>query len=202
MKKLLLFCSLTVTLSTIYCAQESKAEMTARLNHVSNAIANGINKDPSNAQALKELCRSFTELLKQLGLNRNHTIDDVLTTDGTSILNALLNSVIKLNLQEFPYDTLKLLLDHGASHNTDTSFFGALLDIEKAGEEGKSCPPWIESVGNFTCSWCKEHDIDNRGGDIALWRKKHDAMSLAQEREERAARTRAREKKTGRCICL
>ena len=120
MKKILGLLALTfVTLTE--CAQEP--ELYAQLNSADKAIAEGIDKNPTNSQALEEPCRTYTELLQKLQLHRTTTIDDVSTADGTSTLTALLNSAIKLNLQEFPYDTLKLLLAHGARPDTDTQHY-------------------------------------------------------------------------------
>jgi hypothetical protein len=188
--KYLLLSFLTFTAFT-HCAEESK--LYAQLEQATTMILHVINTNPTNTQALKEPCQSIQPLLEKLQLQRISDFDDQLMNNNVSILNTLLNSAIQLNLQEFPYDTLKLLLDHGASHNvTDSQFFGTLLDLEKAGEEGKACPRWIESVGNFTCSWCLNHGIGQRGGDITRWHEKHDATSLVQEH----ARIAAPEKRT------
>jgi hypothetical protein len=191
MKKLILLYLFTFTFSTAHCAEES--EIYAKLNHAADAILEIIHTDPANTQALEGPCHSINSLLKSSGLYRSETFDDRLITNEVSILNTLLNSAIRLNLEKFPYDTLRLLLDQGARPDIDdSSFLDALLNIEKTSEEGKPCPPWIESVGKFTCSWWLEHG-KLQSLLITRWREKHDATSLAQEREHRRARKKARE---------
>ncbi len=211
MKKKVLFCAFTFTLCTAYGAQESESTIN-KLETLGTAIIKGIDRDPANTHALEDPCHIIEELLETSGLSRTWTFDDLVTQEGVSILNALLSSAIRLNLQEFPYGTLKLLLEHRASHNISGSqFFETLLDLEQASKDGNPCPAWIESVGNFTCSWCKEHDVDYRCRPTDCWREKHDALSLAQEREHRAGRIktreqsatrrRSRERKNSSCTC-